>query len=192
MKRHKSFGSGVLIVVALLLAAIPASASAKSSLEFTEAGNTRQAPTGASAILVLNLGAGKAGGCSAYELGELGTDPEKKIVVKGSGVNLLENCEEGTSQSGHIEEETWSDGKLKVKGKVEITHPGPCVYEYTKFKLPAPFAVPGEAAVQGVAKGKLVKEASSKVKGVCEKKLETEFQLGAADEEFEAFGTRLT
>lgn len=191
MKGHKPFGGGVLLVVALLLAAIPASAAAKASLlQFTEAG--KPAAKGAAATLILSVGEE----CSSFAEGKLGEDPAKKVETTASALEFT-SCEEGFSQTGYVEEETWeSNGKLKIKADVEITGPGtkgpgPCVYTYTKFKADE-LSIPGIVAGQGKADGKLNKTASSKTKGECAKKTELEFTTAVFDEGFSYFEDELT
>lgn len=187
MRRFKMFGSGALLLVALLLVAIPASASAKSAeLQFTEEGNP--VASGTSAKLLIEIGE-----CNAEAKGEIGEDPAKTVVVKATATSSG-RCSHGLSESGNVEEESWSSkGKLKVKAAIEITNPvGPCVYNFTKFKLASPVEIPGEPYVEGTTSGKLNKVASSKVKGACEKKMEANFTVGALTAGFEEFGMSLT
>jgi len=184
MKGHKPFGSGVLVAVALLLVAIPASASAKTSLQFTEAG--KPAPTGAKATVQLLVD-----NCLAENSGTLGENPATKVVVKTPTPTFSGCLEEEWVGSGSVEEMTWeSSGKLKIKAHITIEQPGPCVYEFTKFNNDG-FAPPGSTYSQGETTGKLNKTASSRTKGLCAKKLTSEFLTAAKDEAEEFFGDEL-
>jgi hypothetical protein len=186
MRTRKSIGGAVLVVVAMLLVAIPASASAKTVLEFTEEGNA--APKGAPAFAVLSVGQE----CNSTSTGTLGEDPAKKVVSTYTALAEAPECEVGRSQTGHVEEEAWEANlKLKVKAHVEISYPGTCVYLYTKF-TPEPFEVPGFGALAiGTTTGKLNKEASNKTKGACEKKKTEQFFTYVKDAEGPLFGLEL-
>jgi hypothetical protein len=193
MRRIKMYGGGVLLVGALLLAAIPASASAKTELQFEVGGSPLTKGAEVYSYLDLNVG---AGGCDWFEKSTLGENPDKKVTITGTGVNDPEGtgCTHETEhQSGDVESETWSNGKLKVIAKVEIIDPGPCAYVYTKFSpTPAEVEVPGIAYVEGKSTGKLNKETSSKVKNACAKTKELPFALAAATEGFEVLEMKLT
>jgi len=186
MKGRKSIGAAVLAVAALLLIAIPASASASSLLQLTEEGSP--APSGAAAVGVLVIiEDGKA--CTDKTEGALGTNPSKKVTVSFS-TNKSRSCSTEWSETGMLEEETWeSNGKVKIKASVEMSQPGPCVYVFSKFKPSE--TEPGETAAGGETSGKLNKALSSPVKGVCEKKLTRRFIVSAEDEEEEWFGEEL-
>lgn len=197
MRGHKLFGSGVLLLgVALLLAAIPASASAtKAELQFELGGNPLAKGAEVYSYLDLNVG---TGGCDWFEKSTLGTNPDATVVVTGTGVNdkTSTGCTHTTeTQSGDVESEKWSsNGKLKVKAKLEITYPGPCSYVYTKFSpTPAKVEVPGLAYAEGKSVGKLNKATSSKAKpSPCAKTKELPFELAVTTEALEVFEIKLT
>jgi hypothetical protein len=190
MRGRKFFSGGVLLAAALLLVAIPASASAKTELQFTEGGSP--APQGAAASLFLSIGQE----CVSSTAGKLGVNPEKKVVVTGS-TSTSANCthETAESQSGNVEEEVWaSNEKVKVKADVKITYPGPCVYEYTKFK-PEPLEIPRYGAIAiGETQGKLIEGKKAKKPGeagACEKKVTKGFYVYTEDAEEELFQLEL-
>lgn len=189
MRRFKMYGGGALLLVALLLVAVPASASAKTLLQFNE--EEVPAASGAVAFTTFNIGQE----CAAKAEGVVVKNPEKKIVVTAPalGSEGYERCTKaGVSESGHVEESTWeSSGKLKMKAAIQISYPGPCVYEFTKYTVPT-ITLPGYTFVKGETTGKLNKEKSSKTKGACEKKLTKQFSLNVQDIEEESFEAELT
>jgi hypothetical protein len=200
MKRHKLFGSGVLVVAALLLVAIPASASAKPMvLQFIEEnseGELVPAPEGAVANIGINLNS-----CTSLSSGTLGKNPEKTVAIKASELKST-RCTEGASQTGYVEEASWSSkGKLKVKDDIKIAFPAPaghsgvCEYAFTKFKEYEPLRLSFTPIVKGSTTGKLEKEASNKEKvekvPVCGKSLTKSFIINAIDAEEEPFESEL-
>lgn len=193
MKGNKLFGAGFLLVVALLLVAIPASASAKTLLQFDEEGVA--AASGATAYTVLNID--EPAGCAAKAEGKVVTNPSKKVVVTATtlGAEGYERCSarSGASESGHIEETAWeSSGTLKVKASIQLTFPtGPCAYVFSKFK-PEKSTYPGQTGTRGEVTGKLNKKVSSKTKGACAKTMTTGYGISVLDEEEETFETELT
>ena len=189
MKGNKLFGAGFLLIVALLLVAIPASASAKTLLQFNE--ESGPATSGAAADTVITVGQE----CTAEAKGTVVANPASKVVVKAPTAGSEECTKAGVSESGHIEETTWeTSGTLKVKGKIEITYSGPsgpCVFAFTKFTVPK-LTYPSDTFVQGESTGKLNKKASNKTKNACEKKLTKKFILDVQDGEEEPFEDELT
>ena len=191
---------GLCLVAVFALAAVTASgasaATPKPLLQFENEGSP--VPSGAPANLFLTIGGNSPGGCIIVAQGTLGTNPAKSVVDKTSGPVFFESCDPNVSFSGGPEEITWgTNGKLKVKAKVELTYsgtPGPCVYAFTKFKPPA-FAIPGESQFEGTSKGKLNKALSfkpAKKEAGCEKTLELPYSGGAVNEEFGTFAISLT
>jgi hypothetical protein len=188
MRGNKLFGSGLLLVFALLLAAIPASASAKAALlQFNE--ESGPAKNGAPAVSTINIGQE----CAAKSEGTVVETPAKNVVVKAPTPKSTSCSKAGVSDSGRVEETTWSSkGKLKIKAAVEIKYAtGPCVYAFTKYTTPQ-LTFPGYTFVKGETTGKLNKTASSKTKGACEKTLTKQYSLSILDQEEESFETVLT
>jgi hypothetical protein len=188
MRGRKFFGGGVLLAAALLLVAIPASASASSELAFTQEGNV--APKGETTRIIMSI----EQECNSETKGTLGENPAKKVVLTGTSLGSVE-CETGRSQTGHVEEEAWASNlKLKVKAKIDITYPGPCVYEYTKF-TPKNFEVPGFGALAvGETQGKLIggKKATKKEPAGCATKVARQFFTYVKNAEEEEFQLELT
>ena len=187
MRGFKIARVGVPLIAVLLLAAIPAGASAKPQLlQLTEEGQPAKA--GAVSVGVLVLGeSGKF--CTDKTEGTLGENPAKKVLATYTA-NKSRSCATEWSETGMLESETWeSNGKLKITASVEIAQPGPCVYKYTKFK--ATEFEPNETAAGGETSGKLNKTLSNPTKGACVKKLTKHFLVSAEDEEEEWFGTEL-
>ncbi len=191
MRRFKMYGSGVLLLVALLLVAVPASASAKALLTFEEEGVP--APSGATAYTVLNID--QPFGCAARAEGKVVANPSAKVAVTATtlGAEGYERCGEEPKafESGHVEETTFeSSGKVKVKASIQLTFAaGPCVYLFKKLPAEEALTFPGRSGFKGTTTGKLNKGLSSKVEGACEKKLTTGFIINVLDVEEEPFET---
>jgi hypothetical protein len=192
MKGNKLFGCGFLLVVALLLGAIPASASAKALVQFEE----EEAPAKLNALAYTVFEIDQPMGCRARAEGNVGTDPASKVAVTATklGSEGYEKCRTGSgaTESGYIEETQWeSSGQVKVKGTISLTLPakasGVCVFVFKKFPEEAKLTFPGFTGFKGKTTGKLNKAASNKEKGECEKKLTTNFIINVEDEEEEAF-----
>lgn len=197
MKRNKLFGGGLLLLAALLVAAIPASASAKTLVQLTEepaVGEVVPAPAGAVAHTVVTID--QLDGCGADAEGTVGTNPSSKVVVTATtvGAEGYEHCRAGSgvTESGHLESTTWeSSGTVKIKGALKLTFgtaPTACIYEFKKFKPEAKITFPTVTGLKGATTGKLNKTESNKTKGACEKSMTTEFKLNVLDNEAEPFG----
>ncbi len=119
-------------------------------------------PTGAPAAAGLFLG-----GCVDFSEGTVAVNHAAKDKVTATKNGSVECSEAGESESGLITEVVMgTTGKISMVGKISITKPGPCIYEFSKFK--GKFEVPGLVLYEGSTLGKLSKTGSLKT---CEKKL---------------------
>jgi hypothetical protein len=181
MKRSKFIGGGVLAVAALLVI-LPTSGAmaAKKTLILKEAGAV--APVGASALIFLVLDE-----CSVFTEATLKSNNAAKDVVAGSKL-LRSKCLTGRSESGLLTEVSMpTSGKASAKGTVTVTEPGPCAYQFSKFK--GEMEIPGETVFSGTSTGKLNKKLSAKTG--CAKTITPTFVAGAADAEEELFEAEL-
>ncbi len=152
--RRIRVGLGGAIAAAMLVAAMPAGASAAKLLVLSEAGNP--VSNGAPATLGLALA-----GCGIYASGTVTVNGAAKDKVVASAGTPESECPAGVSSSGAITEMQWgANGKVTMKGKISVSKPGPCVYTYSKWK--GEFAVPGAASFEATTIGKLYKKTSSK------------------------------
>lgn len=182
MRRFKLYFSGVLAVAALLIVALPATgASAAKVLKLSKEGTMVSNGSPAHAGLAI-------AGCIVISEGTLsGNDTSKVLLTSAS--NLAAECEEaGESVSGVITTiQMGATGKTSMKGKINVTKPGPCTYTYSKWK--GAFGVPGFTAIEASTLGKLNKKAS--LKTGCAATDEETFAGEAADESISPFEAAL-
>lgn len=182
MRRFKLYVSGVLAISALLIVALPATgASAAKLLKLSKEGT--MVPNGSPAHAGLAIA-----GCVVISEGTLTVnDTTKDKLVSAS--NLAAECETpGETVSGVITEiQMGGTGKMTMKGKINVTKPGPCTYTYSKWK--GTFAVPGFTATEATTVGKLNKKAS--LKEGCAATDTEGFSGEAADEEISPFQASL-
>jgi hypothetical protein len=175
MKGTRLVGAG-LLALALLLVALPASGASAAKLLVLSSEGTPVA--------------NGSPGVTGVSIGECGLVSNGKVVENGvSKVKLVETsaseeeCPVGESISGKINETELSGaGKVKLTGTLEIAKPGPCVYDFTKFK--STFPVPGFTFIKGSTSGKLNKALSNPTKGACEKKVTTDWFANVTSEAF--------
>jgi hypothetical protein len=182
MRRFKLYASGVLAVAALLIVALPASgASAAKLLKLSSDGV--EASNGSPA-----LGELAVAGCIVVSEGTLSGNDGKKVLVTAAS-NEFSGCEEESeSVSGVITTvQMGPTGKTTMKGKINVTKPGPCTYQYTKWK--GQFNVPGYSSIEGKSLGKLNKKAS--LKTGCAATDEESFAGAAANSELSPFEASL-
>lgn len=181
MRRFKLYVSGVLAVAALMIIALPAAgASAAKLLKLST--EEVMAPNGSPA-----LGELAVAGCIVISEGTLSGNDGKKVLVSAAS-NMIAECEEGESVSGVITTvQMGPTGKTTMKGKINVTKPGPCTYQYTKWK--GQFGVPGFSAIEGSSLGKLNKKAS--LKEGCAATDEESFAGAAANAELSPFEASL-
>lgn len=146
---------GGAMMAALLVVALPAAgASAAKQLVLSEAGKPVAAGSPAGAVVIV-------AGCEVVSSGTLTVNnAAKDLIVTGSEPPFSE-CFEGASSSGEITEaQLGASGKITLKGKINVTKPGPCTYTFSKWK--GLFAVPGTTEFGATTVGKLNKKASQK------------------------------
>lgn len=180
MRRFQLFSIGVLAVVGVMLMAVSGASAAK-LLTVTEAGEP--VTVGHTADVGLSLES-----CFSFNNGSLTANHASKVTAAATA-NAAQECgEEGFSETGVITSaQLTGSGKAGLKGKLEISMPGPCVYKYTSFK--GVFEVPGEVFIIGTVTGKLNKKPSSES---CEKTKSTTFIADLTGEPFgERFGDHL-
>lgn len=184
MRVTKLAGWGLAGTLAMMLAVLPTSGALAGKALVLKSEGTPVANGSPSHIGVL--------------IHECVTSSDGKVVANNVSKDILsastsseEECPAGVSISGHISEvELKSSGKAALKGTLTISEPGPCIFNFTKFK--PTFAVPGFATFEGRTKGKLNKELSNKTKGACAKTAEEEYFASASNEPFgEPFETAL-
>jgi hypothetical protein len=167
----------VVLALAMMLVVIPASGAlaAKHLVLSSEGTPVANGSTGDETLQV--------GKCSIVNVGTILENKASKVKLMETSTEEAE-CPAGeTISGGFTEAELKSSGKSALKGTITITKAaGPCVYSFTKWK--STFKVPGFVFMEGETAGKLNKEASSKTKGVCEKKLTEKWFSSASNEPF--------
>src|SRR5579884_1590203 len=171
MNGKKVLGAGMLL--ALLLAVLPASAMAGAGLELSSGGTpVANGTPGATGLSI--------GECSMFSEGVLNGNNTSKVKITGEKA-VASECAEGKSISGAITEtQLGKTGKATLKGNVSLTTAGPCVYTFKSLK--GEFEVPGTVFYAGEAVGKLSKKVSAPT---CEKTISLFY---AADATNTAFG----
>lgn len=141
---------GACLTAVLLFAVLPvASASAGKVLILSN--EEHEVATGAPTDAGLFMG-----GCVGFSEGVLSVNHAAKDKITTTKSGTVECSEEGVSEAGTISETVLAtNGKASMVGKVSITKPGSCTYEFSKFK--GAFAIPGLVVFEGSAKGKLSK-----------------------------------
>jgi hypothetical protein len=164
---------GACLVAVLVFVVLPtAEASAGKVLILTNEG--KEVPNGTSADAGLFMG-----GCVVFSEGILAVNHAAKDKLTATKNGLVECSEAGESESGTITEtQLASSGKIALIGKIAITKPGPCIYEFSKFK--SKFPVPGTVLVEGSTIGKLNKTGSAPT---CAKKLTESYEADVTNSE---------
>jgi hypothetical protein len=181
MRRIKVFSVG-FAVIAMLVLLSASGASAAKLLVMTEGEVPTPVAVGAPGDTGLVLG-----GCIVFTEGTVTVNGAAKDKVTATK-NAAAECEEGVSISGVITETVLaSSGKASLIGKIALTQPGPCIYEFSKFK--AKFSVSSSLFFHGTTSGKLNKASSAKT---CAKKASDELFGDVSNEPFgSAFGGEL-
>jgi hypothetical protein len=170
------------LIAVLVFVVLPATeASAGKVLILTN--EAKEVPNGTPADSGLFLG-----GCIVFSEGVLTVNHTSKDKQTATKNGLVECSEPGESVSGVITEaQLGTSGKFALIGKISIAKPGPCIYEFSKFK--SKFTVPGTVIVEGSTSGKLNKAGSSKT---CEKKLTESYEADVTNAEtLEPFNAEL-
>lgn len=170
--------AGGMTMAALLVVALPtAGASAAKLLVLSESGKPAAAESPAATGVIV-------AGCLVFSSGTLTVNNAAKDKVVASGEPSFVECGEGVSSSGGITEaQVGASGKATLKGKINVTKPGPCTYTYSKWK--GVFGVPGSTIIEASTVGKLNKKAS--LKTGCAATDTEEFTGGALTAGFEPF-----
>jgi hypothetical protein len=175
MKATKFAGAALLALVSALML-LPGAASAASSPLILEQEGV-QVSNGSPAAIGLGLGE-----CGLVSTGTVAANDAATDKITASHSSSPE-CPAGESISGVITEESLSSkGKGALIGTITLTKPGPCVYEFKKWK--GAFEIGGFARLEGKVGGKLNKLASNKTKGVCAKKESREWYAPVSSEPF--------
>jgi hypothetical protein len=152
--------SACLVAVLVFVVLPTAALAAGKVLILTNEG--KEVPNGASADVGLFMG-----GCVGFSEGIVAANHAAKDKVTATKNGLVECSEAGESESGVISEaQLATSGKISLIGKISITKPGPCIYEFSKFT--GKFTVPGTVLFEGSTSGKLNKTGSAKT---CAKKV---------------------
>jgi hypothetical protein len=166
---------GTYLAAAAMIAACvtPASASAAKQLVLSESGVA--AAVGSTGDTGLALA-----GCTIFSNGTVTANEAPKATLAAATNTTAECGGEALSESGTITEtRLTATGQMTLKGKIQLTFAGPCVYLYTKFK--GTFSLPGTAVIEGVTTGKANIRLSA---GTCTIANTQEFLAYATDEAF--------
>jgi hypothetical protein len=183
MRRFKLYVSGVAVIAALIIVALPAAGAlaAPKLLKLSKEGV--EAPNGSTAYAELAVA-----GCTVVSEGTLSGNDSKKVLVSSASDLIAECEEEGASVSGVMTTvQMGGTGKTTMKGKIYVTKPGPCQYKFTKWK--GQFEMPGYSSIEGTSVGKLNKKGS--LPTGCAATEEEFFAGAAADDELGPFEASL-
>ena len=163
MRGFKLFGGMVATALAVAILPVTAASAAK---QLTLSASGTPVTAGSPGHVVLGISQ-----CFIVTNGSVAVNNASTDKVTGTE-NLVASCSsEGESISGTFSETLLgATGKMTLKGTITITTPGPCVYEFKKFKTK--FTVPGSVFAEGTAGGKLSKKISAPT---CEKKVTDNF-----------------
>lgn len=183
-----------LIVVFALEAATAGSAAASHRLELVQWETYEAIPVGANAVNWDQFWSAEDGYCYQVSRGKVLNNGATKDKVSSELLETVTCEEEGYAASGDIKEVSWSSsgvGVFKLKPRLRIVQPGPCVYEYSKLR--GHFEPGNFVNMEGVATGKLKKSASSPA---CPQSKSTAFEAGTEVQwpgaEFEPIGSTLS
>jgi hypothetical protein len=167
MRGLRLSGTGLVTALALMLVILPASDALAKSLPLQLEESGVPVPVGAPAHTILAISS-----CFVSSEGVMAVNGAKTDELTAASSAPAE-CSEGESASGTLTSTQISaKGKIKMVGTITLTKPGPCTYEFKKWK--ATLTIPGETLWESAASGKLAKGSSPS----CGKKITESYVAG--------------